>query len=191
MRFGKVLLPILLLTATTLSAQSLYYGYPYYSNPYYPYYPSPYYPGSIPSYSLPAYYGSDPFAMSNADRLIDDLESHVQRLQDQVQQLQSELTLATAPPPPQLCQSEASYSASETPATPVALVFKNGAQIEAEGYAMMGNILWIITATGSRRVALSELNFEATQRENLNRGINFPSSPPETGLARAVRAAGK
>jgi hypothetical protein len=190
MRFGKILSAILLLT-TTLSAQSLYYGYPYYSNPYYPYYPSPYYPGSLPAYSQPTYYGSDPFAVSNADRFIDDLQSQIQRLQDQVQSLQNELTLATAPQPPQSCQPEVSYSVSETPATPVALVFKNGARIEAEGYAMKGNILWIVTPTGSQRYALSDLDFEATQRENLQRGITFPSSPPETGLAQAAPAARK
>src|SRR5262245_34978964 len=117
MRFGKVLLAMLLVIGT-VSAQSLYYGYPYYSNPYYPYYP-----GSLPVYS-PTYYGADAFAISNADRLIDDLESQVQRLQDEVQRLQNELTIATAPRPPQPCAPAVSYS-EERPATPVALVFKN------------------------------------------------------------------
>ena len=71
-------------------------------------------------------------------------------------------------------QARASEAPEPSPRPPVILVFKNGQQIESQGYAIMGDILWVLTESGNQRVALSSLDVAATQRENLKRGIEFP-----------------
>ena len=188
MRFGSVLLAMFLVTAT-LAAQYQDYRYstPYYSSPYYPgqvfpspYYPGSYYPGSAPVYMQQQIY-PDQFSSAAANQIIDDLEAQVQRLQAEVERLQNELAVAavTVVSPPQPSPPEARNDAPEPPATPVTVFFKNGAHIEGSGYAIAGDMIWILGPDGSRRFAVSDLNLEATQRENLRRGVNFQATPTE------------
>ena len=187
MRFGSVLLAMFLVTAT-LAAQYQNYQYstPYYPgqifpSPYYPgsYYPGSYYPSSAPVYMQQQIY-PDQFTSATANNIIDDLEAQVERLQGEVERLQNELAVTAvtvvSPPPP---QPEAQNAEPETPATPVTVVFDNGAQVEGSGYAIAGDMIWILGPTGSRRFALSDLNLEATQRENLSRGVGFQAIPAE------------
>ena len=186
MKLLNVILAMLLVAATA-AAQSPYaypyyatYGYPNYSSYGYPYYPSYSYPFSpnqivtsqiVPLYLQPNYVPPDQFERRNTAQVIDDLTSQVHRLTDEVERLQSELTAATAPPPPVYVSS--GPSAPTPPAKPVILIFKDERRIESQGYAVAGDTLWIFTEAGNRAVALSNLNLEATRRENLKRGIDF------------------
>jgi len=163
---------------------------PYGTNTFQPYWPmttQPYYPGAtLPPYYPQAYYpqpyevlapyATNPISVTDNNAEIDVLTRQVQQLTDQVMQLQSQLAFAqqqpvvVAPAPP----AQAAEPQPPVPATPIALVFKNGARIDAQGYAIAGQTLWILKPSGSERVALSQLNVAATQRENLKRGIQFP-----------------
>ena len=186
MKLLYVILAMLLLAAT-VAAQSPYpypyyatYGSPYYSNYGYPYYPAYSYPFSpnqivtsqiVPYYLQPSYVPPDQFERRNTAQVIDDLTSQVQRLTDEVERLQAELTAATAPPPPVYATSEP--PAPAPPAEPVILIFKEGRRMESQGYAIAGDTLWVFTESGHRTVRLSDLDLAATRRENYKRGIDF------------------
>ncbi len=64
-------------------------------------------------------------------------------------------------------------------ATPVAdqpvtvLVFKDGRQVEVANYAIIGSTLYDLTEGHRRKIALSELNLNATAKQNDDRGIDF------------------
>jgi hypothetical protein len=159
--------------AAILQAQ-IPYGFtnlqPYYPGatmqPYYPqaYYPQPYY--------VQAPYASIPISVTDNSAEMDQLTRQVQQLSVEVMQLQAQLaSVQNQPPAPAV---EVSTSQPEVPSTPVVLVFKNGTRIDAQGYAVAGQTLWILNPSGSQRVALSQLNVTATKTENLKRGIQFP-----------------
>jgi len=59
------------------------------------------------------------------------------------------------------------------------LVFKDGHQVEVSNYAIVGNTIFDFTPGHARRVALSELNVQATQKQNDDRGVDFrlPAGP--------------
>jgi hypothetical protein len=131
--------------------------------PYYPY--DPYY-ANPPYYSQPAYSASD----TNAE--INSLNDEIQRLQVEVQRLQDELAVARTqmaqPSPVQL-----SPPMPPPPVTPTVLVFRDGHQIETQGYAVIGETLWTSYEDGFRKIAISDLNLDATRKENLKRGSSF------------------
>jgi hypothetical protein len=175
MKFWMVFVGMLLTPA--LQAQ-IPFGSPYYSGAYYPaaYYPggSAYYPGAY--YPQPCYsqypYACDPFSTFETNQTIDTLSRRVQQLNETVQTLQTQIAAAQTPLP-QPSSVEATTPASERPAKPLTLIFKNGKSIQAQGYAIMGQSFWILTPGGSERVALSELDIDATQRANSVRGPLF------------------
>ncbi|MBV8051890.1 MAG: hypothetical protein JOZ80_11915 [Acidobacteriaceae bacterium] len=53
------------------------------------------------------------------------------------------------------------------------LVFKDGHQVEVENYAIVGNTLYDLTDGRRRKIPLSELDVEATTKQNGDRGIDF------------------
>ena len=73
---------------------------------------------------------------------------------------------ATPPPAPVAPPPEP----SETPAT--LLIFRDGHRLEVRNYAIMGSTLFIITPD-RRKVPLSDLDLQATARENDDRGVDF------------------
>jgi len=147
-----------------------------YMGPYYPggpgYYPGAYYAGAY--YPQPCYFGyvCNPSSTFDANQTINTLTRHVQDLNETVQLLQSQLTAAqTQQPQPRAV--EATAPSSQPPAKPLTLILKNGKCIAAQGYAIMGQSLWILTPGGSQRIALSDLDIAATQRANATRGVLF------------------
>jgi hypothetical protein len=56
---------------------------------------------------------------------------------------------------------------------PTILVFRDGHQVEAQGYAVVGQSIWVLTEQTSSRMLLSDLDVEATQRLNAARGVRF------------------
>jgi hypothetical protein len=63
--------------------------------------------------------------------------------------------------------------ADETPQEPTVLVFRDGHQIEVSNYAIVGVTLFDLTPGHARRVALADLDLEATQKRNDDRGVVF------------------
>jgi hypothetical protein len=141
----------------------------------------PYYPGAVTQPYVPQayypqpYFAQNPYTLSqlsitetNAE--IDTLTRQIDQLNNQVLQLQAQLASVQLQPAP--APIEAPVAQPEAPSTPV--VFKNGKRMDAQGYAVVGQTLWIFNSSGSERVALSQLNMAATKAENLKRGIHFP-----------------
>jgi hypothetical protein len=65
-------------------------------------------------------------------------------------------------------------SATDEPPQPsTLLVFKDGHTIEVGNYAIVGATLFDMTPGHSRRVALADLDLNATQKQNEDRGVVF------------------
>jgi hypothetical protein len=57
------------------------------------------------------------------------------------------------------------------------LVFKDGHEQEVENYAIVGDTLWDLTGDRRHKIALSDLNLDATVKANDDRGIDFTVPP--------------
>jgi hypothetical protein len=189
MKFWTAFISMFFITGI-LQAQIPYGANNFGANTFQPYWPmtmQPYYPGAtLPPYYPQAYYpqpyevlapyATNPISVTDNNAEIDVLTRQVEQLTDQIMQLQAQLAfvqqqpVVVTPAPP----AESAEPQPPVPATPIALVFKNGARIDTQGYAISGQTLWILKPSGSERVALSQLNVAATQRENQKRGIQFP-----------------
>jgi len=106
------------------------------------FWPSPIYPAPVYSaspYIAAPYYSVQEPAPSNSNQ-VNELRYEVERLTREVQRLREEQQLRDirqpqpAPPP-----------STETPSVPVILVFRDGHQIEVQGYAIVGQTLWSLT----------------------------------------------
>jgi hypothetical protein len=67
----------------------------------------------------------------------------------------------------------------EPPQEPTLLIFKDGRKLELRNYAIIGSTLFDLTPGHARRVALADLDLEATRKQNDDRGVAFqlPPSP--------------
>jgi hypothetical protein len=59
------------------------------------------------------------------------------------------------------------------PPDPTTLVFRDGHKLEVTNYAIVGPTLFDMTPGHSRKVALAELDLDATREQNEERGITF------------------
>jgi hypothetical protein len=73
--------------------------------------------------------------------------------------------------------STAGQFSNEASQPPTTLVFKDGHQIEVENYAIVSQTLYDLTPGHPRRIALTDLDLEATQKQNDDRGIVFQLPP--------------
>ena len=71
--------------------------------------------------------------------------------------------------------------APEPPQPPTVLVFKDGHQLEVGNYAIVGQTLYDLTAGHRRRIALTDLDLDATQKLNDDRGVVFQLPPVAQG----------
>jgi hypothetical protein len=69
--------------------------------------------------------------------------------------------------------------APDPPQVPTLLIFKDGHQLEVGNYAIVGPTLFDLTPGHARKVALSDLDLEATRKQNDDRGVIFqlPATP--------------
>jgi hypothetical protein len=58
---------------------------------------------------------------------------------------------------------------------PTTFVYRNGRELEAENYAILGDTLWIFGDHATRKVPLAELDMKATEQKNEDRGVDFVS----------------
>src|SRR5262245_18671159 len=141
-----------------------YYPKAYYAGGYYPYYPQPCYL-QFPDVC-------NPFSTCDTNQTINTLTRRARQLNETVQLLEAQIAAAQNQLP-QARAIEATAPSAERPARPLTLILKNGKCIAAQGYAIMGQSLWILTPGGSERIALSDLDVAATQRANSTRGVSI------------------
>jgi len=82
-------------------------------------------------------------------------------------------------PRPRAFQSDVSAVDPDPPQAPTLLIFKDGRKLEIGNYAIIGATLFDLTPGHSRKIALADLDLEATLKENDDRGVTFqiPSAP--------------
>jgi hypothetical protein len=80
----------------------------------------------------------------------------------------------------QLRQQQSSNSlplvspAPEPPPVPTTLIFRDGRRIEIQNYVIVGQTLWVVDERTSTKIDISDLDLDATQKENRGRGVRFP-----------------
>jgi len=144
-----------------------YYGTPFYGTPFYgtSFSATPYY--EQPAYSAPAAVMPEQAPASQNET---ELAYEVGRLSAEVEQLRMQQASRQPSPAPPVPNSapQAAHSA-----TPTVLVFKDGHRLEVENYAIAGQTLWVLDEHLLTRYSLSELDLDATRKENQERGIRF------------------
>ncbi len=130
---------------------------------YYPYYGYAAYPYSYPVVveTPPAYYPEQYQEQGNLRRDIDVLTGKVDRLQQDVE------SRMPAPRPRSTTQQE------ETPHPTTVLVFRDNHTREVQNYAIVGETVWIFDEKKAEKIALSDLDLDATHRVNDQRGVDF------------------
>ena len=69
---------------------------------------------------------------------------------------------------------------SQSKQDPTTLVFKDGHQLEVGNYAIVGATLFDLTPGHARRIALADLDLEATRKQNDEHGVVFElPAPPQ------------
>jgi len=153
------------------------FGYGYYPFNYY----SPF-PGAVSvvpdpitqGYGYDYGYGQDQYAQDQAAAQNQaDLNYEVSRLSQEVENLRQQQAMLAAPPPQPVAPVLVTPPA---PVTPTMLVFRDGHRMEIQNYAVIGQTLWILDQRASTTIPLSDLDLDATQRENAARGMRFSVS---------------
>jgi hypothetical protein len=70
-------------------------------------------------------------------------------------------------------RADASPADPDPPQVPTLLIFRDGRKLELGNYAILGQTLFDLTPGHSRRVALADLDLEATRKQNDDRGVTF------------------
>src|SRR5215475_9220792 len=146
--------------------QQPFFGFssPFYSSFYSPYlYDTPY-------YTSPDYLGQT-YVPPEVSQNEAELSYQVQQLSQEVQQLRDQQALASQPSPPP------APAVPEPPPTPTTLVFRDGHRLSIMNYAIVEETLWVLDENRSDKIPLSDLNLEATEKENRSHGVRF--SPPQ------------
>jgi len=127
---------------------------------------TPYSPYVGSAYSDPAYVPPAAAAPVMNQREVD-LAYQVGRLSEEIEQLREQQNLRSSPAP----QTQA---ATERPRIPTALVFRDGHRLEIQNYAIAGQTLWVFDEKTADKISTTDLNLDATWKENRERGVRFP-----------------
>ena len=77
------------------------------------------------------------------------------------------------PSPHSALAANASVADSDPPQQPTVLVFKDRHKLEVGNYAIVGQTLFDLTPGHARKIALADLDLEATRQQNEDRGATF------------------
>jgi len=121
-----------------------------------------------PVYTAPYNQVAEQSPAAGADRE-SDLAREIDRLRDEVERMREE----------QVSREQARQAALQprpsveerTPTT--ILVFRDGHRSEVQNYAIVGQTLWVFTEQRARKIPVSDLDVEATKKENAGRGVEF------------------
>jgi hypothetical protein len=116
-------------------------------------------PASVPYYTTPTVTPNE------------DLTLEVQRLRDQIEQLQQDQALAAARQPEPVSPAP---PAAESAPVPTTLVFKDGHRMIIQNYVIVGDTLWVLDQRNSSKIPLSDLDLDTTQSLNRSQGSRFP-----------------
>jgi len=100
-----------------------------------------------------------------------DLAYQVGRLSAEVEQLRQQQTVTTYTQPPVQTQA----TPQERTKNLIVLVFRDGHRMEIQNYAIVGQTLWVFEERVATKILLSDLDLDATQRENRGSGLRLPS----------------
>jgi hypothetical protein len=78
---------------------------------------------------------------------------------------------------PHANQSAANPDESDPAQEPTTLIFKDGHQVEVENYAIVGRTLFDMTPGHPRKVAIADLDLNATEKQNDEHGVRFQLPP--------------
>jgi hypothetical protein len=81
-------------------------------------------------------------------------------------------------PRPHAAQQADDDAPAPEPQAPTLLVFKDGHKLEVGNYAIVGAILFDLTPGRPRKIALADLDLEATRKQNDDRGVIFQLPAP-------------
>ena len=81
------------------------------------------------------------------------------------------------PTPHAVQDTDGAAADPEPPQPPTLLVFRDGHKLEVGNYAIVGATLFDLTPGHPRRVALGDLDLEATRQQNDDRGVIFQLPP--------------
>src|SRR5580692_6005845 len=76
-------------------------------------------------------------------------------------------------PPPARRGDDAAAETPPPPPQPTVLVFKDGRKLEVGNYAILGQTIFDLTPGHARKIALADLDLEATRQQNDDRGVTF------------------
>jgi|HubBroStandDraft_4_1064222.scaffolds.fasta_scaffold01212_13 hypothetical protein len=76
-------------------------------------------------------------------------------------------------PPPARRGDDAAAETPQPPPQPTVLVFKDGRKLEVGNYAILGQTIFDLTPGHARKIALADLDLEATRQQNDDRGVTF------------------
>ena len=144
-----------------------------YGGIYNPYWHSSFYSGPYVSPYRDPYYSAPPPQEQNNDS---ELAFQMQLLIREVERLRQEQAYAEPPPPPPLPAAPPpppSPPRAETPPTPITLVFRDGNRLSITNYAVARQTLWVM-GNQPGKIALADLDLEATQRANPTRTLLLP-----------------
>lgn len=142
----------------------------------------------LPVYAVPYYYSDYPVVVDPTDTSMEEnygptiFDRHgsgassadVERQYDErLSRLEKHLDEAEANSAPQIAgRADAPVvPAADQPAT--VLVFRDGHTAEVQNYAIVGDVLFDFSAGARHKIALSDLDLGATQKENENHGVDF------------------
>jgi len=97
-----------------------------------------------------------------------DLAYQVGRLSQEIEQLRQQQTITS------YTQPTATSQVTPQQRTPTVLVFRDGHRMEIQNYAIVGQTLWVFDERAATKIPLSDLDLDATQKENRGSGFRFP-----------------
>jgi hypothetical protein len=150
--------------------------YPYVVYPAYPlsYYDAYDYVSVQPSYAYPAYATpSSAYQYAQGEGTYPDRGLAYQMREEGVGIYKQPTPARPQPAAPQATAP----AAPDRELPPALLVYRDGRRAEVRNYAIVGPTLWIFTEERAQKIALTQLDMEATRQANEERGIDFPAAP--------------
>ena len=132
-------------------------------------------------YAVPVPYAAEPGAADdNADSSADDEYQGGPTIFDRRGSGEASYIppVRDVPTPHSAANVEASIATPDPPQESTLLVFKSGRKLEVGNYAIVGATLFDLTPGHTRKIALADLDLEATRQQNDDRGVTFQLPPP-------------
>jgi hypothetical protein len=141
------------------------YPFAYWLAPYY--YPTDY---GTPYGEGPDYNPAEDPSLQAAMAAQNALVQQVQKLSDQVSQLQEGQQARPQPAPIQ----EEAQPQSQPPSIPLTLILHDGQRLQVQNYAVMDHMFWDFTRQPTRKIPISNIDIAASAKATEAKGGEFP-----------------